>query len=93
MIGPMVDEHWKGLRTAKKGGEVALCSSVPFIFAYAMDMKCHFMAGYSAYCAGRKAREQILEIAEKTGELSDTCSYHRLHMRMAEAVKGGYEVR
>ena len=94
LIGPMVDKHWKELREAKQKGEkVAWCSGVPFIFAYAMDMKCHFMAGYSAYCAGRKAGERVLEIAENTGELPDTCSYHRLHMGMAEAVKNGIPVR
>ncbi len=94
LMGPMVDKHWKELRTAKERGEkVAWCSGVPFIFAYAMDMKCHFMAGYSAYCAGRKAGEHVLEIADSTGELPDTCSYHRMHMGMAEAVKRGIPVR
>ena len=94
LMGPMVDKHWQELRTAKERGEkVAWCSGVPFIFAYAMGMKCHFMAGYSAYCAGRKAAEQVLEIAETTGELPDTCSYHRLHMGMAEAVKKGIPIR
>ena len=94
LIGPMVDKHWEELRTAKEKGEnVAWCSGVPFIFAYAMDMKCHFMEGYAAYCAGRNAADRLLEIAEGSGELPDTCSYHRIQLGMVEAVKKGLPVR
>jgi benzoyl-CoA reductase/2-hydroxyglutaryl-CoA dehydratase subunit BcrC/BadD/HgdB len=94
LIGPMVDKHWEELRMAKSRGEkVAWCSGPPFIFAYAMGMKCHFMAGYAAYCAGRRAGDQVLQAAEIDGELPDTCSYHRLHMGMAAAIKRGIPVR
>jgi benzoyl-CoA reductase/2-hydroxyglutaryl-CoA dehydratase subunit BcrC/BadD/HgdB len=93
-IGPMVDQHWKELREAKKEGMfVAWCSGPLFIFPYAMKMKCHFMAGYAAYCAGRGAGDQVLEVAEADGELPDTCSYHRLHMGMAAAVRKGIPIR
>nr|HID59538.1 hypothetical protein [Desulfobacterales bacterium] len=94
MIGPMVDQHWKELRTAKERGEkVAWCSGPLFIFPYAMGMKCHFMAGYSAYCAGRGAGDQVLEVAEAEGELRETCSYHRMHMGMAAAIKKGIPIK
>jgi len=87
-IRPLVDKHWEELRTAKERGEkVAWASGPTFIFAYAMGMKCHFMAGYSAYCGGIGAGEEVLKVAEMTGDLPETCSYHRLHMGMAEAVK------
>lgn len=94
LIGPMVDKHWEDLRTAKERGQkVAWVSSIPFIFCYAMDMKSHFMAGYSAYAAGRKGADELLEIAEADGELRDTCSYHRLHMGMATALKQGIPIK
>lgn len=87
-IRPLVDKHWDDLRTAKERGEtVAWASGPTFIFAYAMGMKCHFMAGYAAYCGGIGAGEEVLKVAEMAGDLSDSCSYHRLHMGMAEAVK------
>lgn len=93
-IGPLVDKHWEELRLAKQHGElVAWCSGPMFVFPYAMGMKCHFMAGYSAYCAGRGAGDQVLEIAESDGELPDTCSYHRMHMGMAAAVRKGIPVK
>ena len=94
LIGPMVDKHWADLRTAKERGEkVAWCSGPMFIFPYAMGMKCHFMAGYAAYCAGRGAGDQVLEIAEAEGDLIDSCSYHKLHMGMAAAVKKGIPIK
>lgn len=93
-IGPMVDKHWEELRTAKQRGEkVAWCSGPMFIFPYAMGMKCHFMAGYAAYCGGRRAADQVLEVAEAEGDLPDTCSYHKLHMGMATAVKKGIPIK
>jgi benzoyl-CoA reductase subunit B len=94
LIGPMVDKHWEGLRLAKQKGEkVAWCSGPLFIFPYAMNMKCHFMAGYAAYCGGRNQADRLLEIAEDDGDLPDTCSYHRLHMGMAAAVEKGIPVK
>jgi benzoyl-CoA reductase subunit B len=94
LIGPMVDRHWAELRTAKERGEkVAWCSGPIFIFPYAMGMKCHFMAGYAAYCAGRGAGDQVLEVAEAEGDLIDSCSYHKLHMGMAAAVKKGIPIK
>ena len=86
-IRPLVNEHWANLRTAKERGEMVAWASAPsFIFAYAMGMKCHFMAGYAAYCGGIGAAEEVLKVAEETGDLPDTCSYHRLHMGMGEAI-------
>ena len=65
LIGPLVDKHWAELRTAKERGELVGWSSGPtFIFPYAMGMKFHSMPGYSAYCAGRQAGDQVLEAAE-----------------------------
>jgi benzoyl-CoA reductase subunit B len=94
LIGPMVDKHWADLRTAKERGEkVAWCSGPMFIFPYAMGMKCHFMAGYAAYCAGRGAGDQVLEIAEAEGDLIVSCSYHKLLMGMAAAVKKGIPIK
>ena len=94
LIGPMVDNHWAELREAKSRGEkIAWASGPSFMYPYAIGMKCHFMAGYASYCAGRHAADRILEIAEADGELRDTCSYHRLHMGMSAAVREGYEVR
>jgi benzoyl-CoA reductase/2-hydroxyglutaryl-CoA dehydratase subunit BcrC/BadD/HgdB len=93
-IRPMVDKHWADLRLAKERGEkVAWCSGPMFAFPYAMGMKCHFMAGYAAYAGGLKAADRLLEIAEAEGDLIDTCSYHKLHMGMAAAVKKGIPVR
>ncbi len=90
LIGPMIDRHWASLKEAKERGEKIAWSSGPlFPFPYAMDMKCHFMAGYAAYVAGRKAGDRFLEVAEKEGELVDTCSYHKAHMGLATAVKKG----
>ena len=94
LIGPLVDRYWRELREAKtKGEKVGWCSGPLFIFPFAMSMKCHFMAGYAAYCAGRGAADEVFEIAESAGELRDTCSYHRLHMGMAAAVKDNIPVR
>jgi len=94
MIGEMVDIHWAELRAAKDKGEKVAWSSGPmFAFPYAMGMKCHFMAGYSAYAGGRRAADRLLEIAEDEGDLIDTCSYHKLHMGMAAAIKKGIPVR
>ena len=92
-IRPLVDKHWADLRSAKERGEMVAWASGPtFIFPYAMDMKCHFMAGYSAYCGGIGAGEEILKVAEMTGDLSETCSYHRLHMGMGEAASRGLPI-
>jgi len=86
-IRPLVDKHWEGLRTAKERGELVGWASGPsFIFPYAMGMKCHFMAGYASYCGGIGAANELLKAAESIGELSDTCSYHRLHTGMVEAI-------
>ncbi|RJP54941.1 MAG: 2-hydroxyacyl-CoA dehydratase [Deltaproteobacteria bacterium] len=85
---PMVDRHWAELRAAKERGEkVAWASGPSFVFPYAMGMKCHFMAGYAAYCGGIGAADELMKLAEASGELPETCSYHRLHMGMVEAVK------
>jgi len=87
-IRPLVDKHWSDLRAAKERGEqVAWASGPSFIFAYAMGMKCHFMAGYAAYCGGIGAGEEVLKVAELGGDLPESCSYHRLHMGMGEAIK------
>ncbi|MDY6790473.1 MAG: 2-hydroxyacyl-CoA dehydratase family protein [Thermodesulfobacteriota bacterium] len=94
LIGPIVDNHWANLRKAKENGEqVAWCSGPMFAFPYAMGMKCHFMAGYAAYAGGRGAAQHLLEVAEGEGDLVDACSYHKLHMGMAAAVKKGIPVR
>jgi len=88
LMGPMVDKHWAELRTAKTRGEkVAWCSGPMFMFAYAMGMKCHFMAGYAAYCAGRGGGDELLKIAEDEGDMPDTCTYHKLHKGMVAAFK------
>ena len=87
-IRPMVDRHWAELREAKERGEkVGWASGPSFIFPYSMGMKCHFMAGYASYCGGIGAAEEMMKVAEMTGDLPETCSYHRLHMGLAEAVK------
>ena len=87
-IRPMVNRHWADLRSAKERGEkVGWASGPSFMFPYAMGMKCHFMAGYASYCGGIGAANDVLKVAEMTGDLPETCSYHRLHMGMAEAVK------
>jgi len=87
-IRPLVDQHWAELREAKESGDkVAWASGPTFIFPYAMGVKCHFMAGYAAYAGGIGAADEILKVAEMTGDLPETCSYHRLHMGMAEAVR------
>jgi len=92
-IRPFVDRHWEELRTAKERGEkVGWASGPTFIFPYAMGMKCHFMAGYAAYCGGIGAADEILKVAEMAGDLPDSCSYHRLHMGMGEAVKRGIPI-
>ena len=85
---PMVDRHWAELRAAKERGEkVGWASGPSFVFPYAMGMKCHFMAGYASYCGGIGAADELMKLAEASGELPETCSYHRLHMGMVEAVK------
>ena len=92
-IRALVDKHWSDLRTAKERGEkVAWASGPTFIFAYAMGMKCHFMAGYAAYCGGIGAGEEVLRVAELAGDLPESCSYHRLHMGMGEAIARGISI-
>jgi len=87
-IGPLVDAHWDGLREAKKQGKKVAWSMGPlFPFAYAMDMPCHFHAGYASYCGGRKGVPPLLEAAEADGQIVDTCSYHRLHMGVILAIE------
>jgi benzoyl-CoA reductase/2-hydroxyglutaryl-CoA dehydratase subunit BcrC/BadD/HgdB len=87
LIRPMVDKHWEDLRTAKAKGELVGWASGPsFIFPYAMGIKCHFMAGYASYCGGIGAAGELLRVAESIGDLADTCSYHRLHTGMVEAI-------
>lgn len=89
-IGPMVDAHWAGLREAKEQGKLVAWSMGPlFPLAYAMDIPCHFHAGYASYCGGRKGVPPLLEAAEADGHIVDTCSYHRLHMGMIAAIKKG----
>ena len=91
---PMVDNHWQELRTAKERGELVGWASGPtFIFPYAMGMKCHFMAGYASYCGGIGAANDLLKIAETIGDLSETCSYHRLHTAMIEAIQRGLPIK
>ena len=91
---PMVDRHWAELRAAKERGEKGGWASGPsFVFPYAMGMKCHFMAGYAAYCGGIGAADELMKLAEASGELPETCSYHRLHMGMVEAVKKGIPIK
>ena len=86
-IRPLVDKHWQGLRTAKEKGELVGWASGPsFIFPYAMGMKCHFMAGYASYCGGIGAADELLKAAKSIGDLGETCSYHRLHTGMVEAI-------
>jgi len=93
-MGPMVDQHWAELRTAKQRGEkVAWAAGPGFILPYAMKMKCHFMAGYSSYCAGRRCGDQVIEAAESGGDLVDTCSYHKLHTGMFYAVREGIPIK
>ena len=92
-IRPMVDRHWSELRTAKERGEkVGWASGPSFIFPYAMGMKCHFMAGYASYCGGIGAAEELLKAAELSGDLPETCSYHRLHTGMVEAINMGLPI-
>jgi len=94
LMGPMVDKHWAELRAAKETGQKVAWSAGPgFLFPYAMKMKCHFMAGYAAYCGGRRAADQVIEAAEAGGDLVDTCSYHKLHTGMFYAVKKGLPIR
>jgi len=94
LMGPMVDKHWAELREAKeKGRKVAWSAGPGFLLPYAMGMKCHFMAGYAAYCGGRGATEQVLEAAEDGGDLIDTCSYHKLHTGMFYAVENNIPIR
>ena len=92
-IRPLVDRHWRELREAKEKGEkVGWASGPSFIFPYSMGMKCHFMAGYASYAGGIGAAEELMQLAEKSGDLPETCSYHRLHMGMVEAVKKGIPI-
>jgi len=92
-IRSLVDRHWAGLRAAKERGEIVGWSSGPgFIFPYAMGMKCHFMAGYASYCGGIGAAAEVMRVAEMAGDLPETCSYHRLHTGMVEAILKGIPV-
>lgn len=87
-VGPLVDKHWRELREAKeKGKKVFWCVGPLFVYAYTTpNVACHFSAGYAAYCAGRRMADEVLEAAEKYGDLRDTCSYHRLHTGMASII-------
>ncbi|MDP2952840.1 MAG: 2-hydroxyacyl-CoA dehydratase family protein, partial [Chloroflexota bacterium] len=91
LIGKMVDAHWQSIKTAPERGEkVAWCFGGLFPYAYAMGIKCHLYAGYCAYVSGRHAAAWLLDRAEEEGHLSETCSYHRMHMGV---VKTDVEVR
>ncbi len=93
-IRPLVDKHWGDLRAAKERGEkVAWASGPSFMFPYSMGMKCHFMAGYASYAGGIGAADELLRLAETTGDLPETCSYHRLHMGLVEAIKKGVPIK
>jgi benzoyl-CoA reductase/2-hydroxyglutaryl-CoA dehydratase subunit BcrC/BadD/HgdB len=93
-MGSIVDQYWAGLRTAKERGEKVAWSAGPgFLLPFAMKMQCHFMAGYSAYCSGRGAGDQVIEAAESGGDLMDTCSYHKLHTGMFYAVREGIPIK
>ena len=93
-VGPLVDRHWKELRDAKdKGMKIAWCAGPLFVYPYATpNIASHFMAGYAAYCGGRGMADEVLEAAEKFGELRDTCSYHRLHTGMAAMIMNDWPV-
>ena len=94
LIGPWVDDHWDGLRVAKKEGKKVAWSMGPlFPIAYAMDIPCHFHAGYAAYCGGRKGVPSLLEAAEAEGHILDACSYHRLHMGVISAIENQLPIR
>ena len=93
-IGQTVDSFWEDLRLAKQRGEkVAWCSGLLATFPRVLGMRAHFMPGYSAYVSGRRAADELIEIAESDGEQMDTCSYHRLHMGMVAALLKGIPVR
>ena len=91
-VGPLVDKHWRELREAKeRGDKVSWVSGPMFIYSYATpNMSSHFMAGYSAYCGGRKMGDEVLEAADRFGDLKDTCSYHRLHTGMIAMLQAGW---
>jgi len=93
-VGRIVDRHWRELREAKeKGWKVAWASGPMFIYSYATPrMASHFMAGYAAYCGGRRMADEVLEAAERYGELKDTCSYHRLHTGMIAIISKGWTI-
>ncbi len=93
-VGPLVDRHWRELREAHENGKKVIWASGP-LWAYShafSNIAAHFMAGYAAYCGGRKMSEEVLEAAERYGELKDTCSYHRLHTGMAAILKNGWHI-
>jgi len=93
-VGPLVDKHWRELREAKeRGKKVTWVAGPVFVYPYATpNMASHFMAGYAAYCGGRGMGDEVLQAAERYGELSDTCSYHRLHTGMMAIIKKGWSV-
>ncbi|OGW18605.1 MAG: hypothetical protein A3G93_03115 [Nitrospinae bacterium RIFCSPLOWO2_12_FULL_45_22] len=94
LMGPWVDEHWASIRVAKAQGKKIAWSIGPlFPFAYAMGITCHFYAGYAAYCGGRKGVPPILEAAEAGGQIIDTCSYHRLHLGMIDAIEKNIPIK
>lgn len=87
-VSALVDTHWRELREAKEAGKKVIWGTGPiFVYPYATpNVACHFSAGYAAYCAGRGMADEVLEAAEKYGDLRDTCSYHRLHTGMASII-------
>ncbi len=90
-IGPIVDEHWRSLREAKKEGKKVTWVAGP-LWAYRLafpNVVAHFMAGYAAYCSGRGMAREVLDAAARFGELNDACSYHRLHTGMAQIIMSG----
>ncbi|MFC2041316.1 2-hydroxyacyl-CoA dehydratase subunit D [Chloroflexota bacterium] len=93
-ISPLVDEHWRELREAKKEGKKVCWTAGPlwaFRLAYP-NVVAHFMAGYASYCGGRGMGDEVLEAAERFGELRDTCSYHRLHTGMAAIIMRNWSI-
>ena len=50
------------------------------------------LVGWASYCGGIGAADEILRVAESIGDLSETCSYHRLHTGMIEAILKGIPI-
>jgi len=93
-IGPMINNYWENLRRAPKEGKKTAWNAGPLLWmTKAMDIPTHEMPAYAAWSGGKHAAPELIAAAEADGFLTESCSYHRVHMGLLANVRDGIPVR